>query len=65
MYQRAGAVFPQRSERSVPVLTPPQTQPLPSYSQSSHNADSRQEEPESSMGSDLPDLRYIDPMLSS
>lgn len=65
MYQRAGAVFPQRSERSVPVLTPPQTQPLASYSQPSRNSDSRQEAPESSMGSDLPDLRYIDPLLSS
>ncbi|KAJ8644773.1 hypothetical protein MRB53_006521 [Persea americana] len=53
---RAGAVFPQRSERSVPVLTPPQTQPLASYSQPSRNSDSRQEAPESSMGSDLPDL---------
>ncbi|KAG7540540.1 VHS domain [Arabidopsis thaliana x Arabidopsis arenosa] len=28
---RAGAVFPQISERSAPVFTPPQTQPLTSY----------------------------------
>lgn len=28
---RAGAVFPQRSNGSVPIITPPQTQPLQNY----------------------------------
>ncbi|PWA68716.1 hypothetical protein CTI12_AA302230 [Artemisia annua] len=31
MSQRLGANFPERPERSAPVLTPPQTQPLTSY----------------------------------
>ncbi|CAH8378019.1 unnamed protein product [Eruca vesicaria subsp. sativa] len=35
---RAGAVFPQRSERSAPVFTPPQTQPLSSYPPNLRNA---------------------------
>ncbi|KAM7513165.1 hypothetical protein LguiB_012040 [Lonicera macranthoides] len=41
---RMGAVFPQRSESSAPVFTPPQTQPLSSYPQNLRN----KEEAESS-----------------
>ncbi|OMO67237.1 ENTH/VHS/GAT family protein [Corchorus capsularis] len=49
----AGAVFPQRSERSEPVLTPPQTQPLSSYPPNIHNYD-RQDMAESSAESEFP-----------
>ncbi|XVE71047.1 hypothetical protein DITRI_Ditri10aG0118700 [Diplodiscus trichospermus] len=52
---RAGAVFPPRTERSAPVFTPPQTQPLSSYPQNIHNAD-RNETAESSAGSEFPTL---------
>ncbi|KAM3191617.1 hypothetical protein ACQJBY_069096 [Aegilops geniculata] len=46
---RAGAVFPQRSESSVPIYTPPQTQPLQNYPPPTlRNTDYRQEAPESS-----------------
>ena len=46
---RAGAVFPQRSESSVPIYTPPQTQPLQNYPPPAlRNTDYRQEAPESS-----------------
>ncbi|XP_043810732.1 TOM1-like protein 9 isoform X2 [Manihot esculenta] len=50
---RAGAVFPQRSERSAPVFTPPQTQPLTSYPQNLRN---RQEAAESSAEPEFPTL---------
>ncbi|MQL75006.1 hypothetical protein Taro_007376, partial [Colocasia esculenta] len=53
---RAGAVFPQRPERSAPIFTPPQTQPLSSYPQSLHGPD-YQREVEPSAGSDFPALR--------
>ncbi|XP_077210935.1 TOM1-like protein 9 [Tasmannia lanceolata] len=53
---RVGAVFPQRAERSTPIFTPPQTQPLSSYTQSSRSPDLCQEAPESSMGPDFPNL---------
>lgn len=43
---RAGAVFPQRSNGSVPIFTPPQTQPLQNYPPALRNAD--HEAPESS-----------------
>ncbi|XP_043703321.1 TOM1-like protein 9 [Telopea speciosissima] len=49
---RAGAVFPQRSERSAPIFTPPQTQPLSSYPQNLRNTDYQQEVSESSIGSE-------------
>ncbi|XWS26320.1 hypothetical protein CRYUN_Cryun26dG0021900 [Craigia yunnanensis] len=52
---RAGAVFPSRNERSAPVFTPPQTQPLSSYPQNIHNSD-RQEMAESSAESEFPTL---------
>ncbi|EOY29692.1 hypothetical protein QUC31_020643 [Theobroma cacao] len=52
---RAGAVFPQRSERSAPVFTPPQSQPLSSYPQNIRNAD-RPETAESSAESEFPTL---------
>ncbi|KAI3973147.1 hypothetical protein MKW92_013377 [Papaver armeniacum] len=52
---RAGAVFPQRSERA-PIFTPPQTQPLSSYPQNIRNADHQPDAPESSGVSDLPTL---------
>ncbi|CAN0907101.1 TOM1-like protein 9 [Linum grandiflorum] len=45
---RAGAVFPQRTEQSAPVLTPPQTQPLTSYPQKLRNPEFRPEPAESS-----------------
>ncbi|KAJ1278945.1 hypothetical protein BS78_04G117500 [Paspalum vaginatum] len=41
---RAGAVFPSRSNGSVPIITPPQTQPLQNYPPSLRT--SQQEEPE-------------------
>ncbi|XP_077219474.1 TOM1-like protein 9 isoform X2 [Tasmannia lanceolata] len=53
---RVGAVFPQRTERSTPIFTPPQTQPLSTYTQSSRSPDYRQDAPESSTGSDFPNL---------
>ncbi|KAI4337480.1 hypothetical protein L6164_015892 [Bauhinia variegata] len=53
---RAGAVFPQRSERSAPVLTPPQTQPLASYPQNLRNPDFQQDTAESSAESEFPTL---------
>lgn len=58
-FQRAGAVFPQRSERSAPVFTPPQTQPLTSYPQSLQNNGQRLEAAESSAESEFPTLRFI------
>jgi hypothetical protein len=60
IYQRAGAVFPQRSESSVPIYTPPQTQPLQNYPPPAlRNTNYRQEAPESSSASEIPTLRYI------
>ncbi|THU53494.1 hypothetical protein C4D60_Mb10t15010 [Musa balbisiana] len=52
---RAGAVFPQRSERSAPIFTP-QTRPLGSYPQSVRSPDYQNETPESSVASDFPAL---------
>lgn len=57
--QRAGAVFPQRSERSAPVFTPPQTQPLASIPQNLRNPEYRPEGAETSSESEFPTLRYI------
>uniref|UniRef100_A0A2P2LFK0 Protein transporter n=1 Tax=Rhizophora mucronata TaxID=61149 RepID=A0A2P2LFK0_RHIMU len=53
---RAGAVFPQRSESSAPVFTPPQTQPLTSYPQNVRNNDYMPDAPESSAESEFPTL---------
>lgn len=53
---RAGAVFPQRSERTAPVFTPPQTQPLTSIPQNLRNPEYRQEGAESSTESEFPTL---------
>ncbi|GLU01433.1 hypothetical protein SLE2022_187400 [Rubroshorea leprosula] len=53
---RAGAVFPQRSERSAPVFTPPQTHPLSSYPPNVRNPDNRQEIGESSAEAEFPTL---------
>lgn len=50
---RAGAVFPQRSNGSVPIFTPPQTQPLQNYPASLRSA---QQEPPGSSVPDLPSL---------
>uniref|UniRef100_A0A0D9VEN9 VHS domain-containing protein n=1 Tax=Leersia perrieri TaxID=77586 RepID=A0A0D9VEN9_9ORYZ len=50
---RAGAIFPQRSNGSAPIFTPPQTQPLQNYPPSLRIA--QQEQPESSVP-DLPSL---------
>ncbi|XP_039018696.1 TOM1-like protein 9 isoform X1 [Hibiscus syriacus] len=52
---RLGAVFPPRSERSAPVLTPPQTQPLSSYPPNMHNSD-QQDTARSSAESEFPTL---------
>ncbi|CDY49322.1 BnaC03g66920D [Brassica napus] len=54
---RAGAVFPQRSERSAPVFTPPQTQPLTSYPPNLRNAAGPANDlPEPSAEPDFPTL---------
>ncbi|XP_009768540.1 TOM1-like protein 9 isoform X1 [Nicotiana sylvestris] len=53
---RIGAVFPQRSERSAPVFTPPQTHPLASYPQNLRNPESGQEAAESSAEVEYPTL---------
>ncbi|XP_072978731.1 TOM1-like protein 9 isoform X2 [Typha angustifolia] len=53
---RVGAVFPERSERSAPIFTPPQTQPLRNYPPSIRSPDYQQEMPETSTGSDFPAL---------
>ncbi|XVF48533.1 hypothetical protein PTKIN_Ptkin03bG0198300 [Pterospermum kingtungense] len=52
---RAGAVFPPRTERSAPLFTPPQTQPLSSYPQNIRNSD-QQGVAESSAESEFPAL---------
>ncbi|XP_062223546.1 TOM1-like protein 9 isoform X2 [Phragmites australis] len=44
---RAGAIFPQRSNGSVPIFTPPQTQPLQNYPPSLRVT--QEQEPESSV----------------
>ncbi|KAL1353098.1 hypothetical protein HN51_017029 [Arachis hypogaea] len=53
---RAGAVFPQRSEQSAPVFTPPQTQPLASYPPNIRDSDTRQDTAGSSAESEFPTL---------
>ncbi|KAL5558820.1 hypothetical protein UlMin_035031 [Ulmus minor] len=53
---RAGAVFPQRSDRTAPVFTPPQTQPLSSYPPNLRNASPQQEGAEPSAESEFPTL---------
>ena len=59
LYQRAGAVFPQRSERSAPVFTPPQTQPLSNYPPNLRNPELPQESGEASAEDEYPSLKYI------
>ncbi|XP_027904636.1 TOM1-like protein 9 isoform X2 [Vigna unguiculata] len=53
---RAGAVFPHRSERSAPVFTPLQTQPLSSYPQNIRDTFAQQDTAESSADSEFPAL---------
>ncbi|KAI3468230.1 hypothetical protein Pfo_024893 [Paulownia fortunei] len=53
---RLGAVFPQRSERSAPVFTPPQTHPLTSYPQNLRNPESGPDAAESSAEAEFPTL---------
>lgn len=53
---RAGAVFPQRTERSAPVFTPPQTQPLSNYPQNVRNSEQRQDSAEASAEAEYPTL---------
>ncbi|XP_052189964.1 TOM1-like protein 9 isoform X2 [Diospyros lotus] len=53
---RMGAVFPQRTERSAPVFTPLQTQPLTTYPQNIRNPDYQQEAGESSAEAEFPTL---------
>lgn len=45
LFQRAGVVFPQRSESGAPVFTPSQTQPLSTYPPTVRNSDFPQEVP--------------------
>jgi len=59
LFQRAGAVFPHRSERSAPVFTPLQTQPLSSYPQNIRDTFAQQDTAESSADSEFPALRCI------
>ncbi|KAK6129737.1 hypothetical protein DH2020_036538 [Rehmannia glutinosa] len=54
--KRLGAVFPQRSETSAPVFTPPQTQPLTSYPQNIRNPESGPAAAESSAEAEFPTL---------
>ncbi|RWW01909.1 hypothetical protein GW17_00035031 [Ensete ventricosum] len=63
-FLRAGAVFPQRSESSAPIFTPPQTQPLRSYPPSVRSPDYQNEAPQSSVASDFPVLRCYPYLLS-
>ncbi|XP_020585676.1 TOM1-like protein 2 [Phalaenopsis equestris] len=53
---RLGAVFPQRSERPAPVLTPPQTQPLANYPPNLRNSNYGEDLPEASAPHDFPTL---------
>ncbi|CAK8570228.1 unnamed protein product [Lathyrus sativus] len=53
---RAGAVFPQRSEQSAPVFTPPQTQPLASYPPNIRGMDGQPDTAETSAESEFPTL---------
>ncbi|XP_024005032.1 TOM1-like protein 9 isoform X2 [Eutrema salsugineum] len=53
---RAGAVFPQRSERSAPVFTPPQSQPLTSYPPNLRNPGPSNAMPEPSVEPEFPTL---------
>ncbi|AQL03612.1 Putative VHS/GAT domain containing family protein [Zea mays] len=58
---RAGAVFPQRPESTVPIYTPPQTQPLRNYPPPAlRNTDYRHDVPESSSAPEVPALRDED-----
>ncbi|KQK18282.1 hypothetical protein BRADI_1g40780v3 [Brachypodium distachyon] len=50
---RTGAVFPQRSESSVPIYTPPQTQPLQNYPPALRNTDYHQEASDSSLAQEV------------
>uniref|UniRef100_A0A0E0PXA8 VHS domain-containing protein n=1 Tax=Oryza rufipogon TaxID=4529 RepID=A0A0E0PXA8_ORYRU len=53
---RAGAVFPQRPDSSVPIYTPPQTQPLRNLPPALRNTERQQEAPESSSTPEVPTL---------
>ncbi|KAH6760612.1 ENTH/VHS/GAT family protein [Perilla frutescens var. frutescens] len=53
---RLGAVFPQRTERSAPVFTLPQTQPLASYPANLRNPEPRADGAESSAEAEFPTL---------
>ncbi|XP_024984734.1 TOM1-like protein 9 isoform X2 [Cynara cardunculus var. scolymus] len=53
---RLGAVFPQKSERSAPVFTPPQTQPLTSYPHNLRIPENGNETTETSADAEFPVL---------
>ncbi|CAL5394851.1 unnamed protein product [Camellia sinensis] len=53
---RAGAVFPPRTERSAPVFTPPQSQPLTSYPHNIWAREYQQQAVESSAEAEFPKL---------
>lgn len=57
-FQRAGAVFPQKSEMSAPVLTPPRRQQVGLSNQNMHNPDYQQDAPGSSTDFKISTLRY-------
>ena len=57
--QRAGAVFPKRSERSAPVFTPPQTHPLSSYPPNLRSSMNNQATAEASGEAECPILRFF------
>ncbi|XP_027355962.1 TOM1-like protein 9 [Abrus precatorius] len=52
----AGVTFPQRSDQSAPVFTPPQTLPLTSYPQNIRDSVGRQDTAESSAETEFPTL---------
>lgn len=56
-FQRAGAVFPQRAERSAPYFNP-QVLPAGTYPASSRSPDFQREEAESA-GTEPPALTYL------
>nr|XP_043610007.1 TOM1-like protein 9 [Erigeron canadensis] len=53
---RLGANFPEKSERSAPVLTPPQSQPLPSYPHNLGNPENANDSAVRSAESEFPTL---------
>ncbi|KAL7250966.1 hypothetical protein ACSBR1_012898 [Camellia fascicularis] len=57
VFSALGAVFPPRTERSAPVFTPPQSQPLTSYPHNIWAREYQQQAVESSAEAEFPKLR--------